>query len=911
MTSHSRLRGIVGRRAELAELERVLASVRGGTTARLVIEGPEGIGKTALVDEFLADHRSEIRCLRATGLRWERELRFGVLEQLLARSGRSAPTTWPDSARAPADLGRKLLETCSEADEKQPVVIVVDDAHWADVASLEALSSALQHASGEQLLHLLTAEEQSQSAEAREVLGHRGGPVLRLGPLKPAAVRGLAIQWTGVDLSAPVARRLAEHTRGNPLHIKQLLHELPNETWSGWQPMLPAPKAFSADVRETMRSCTPETRAFVESAAVLGDSTSFAEAAQLADAPDPLTALDEACRSGLLTAADARTLGFTTPLVRAAVYGELPPLRRHQLHARAADIVESEWARFSHRVANTPFPDAELADELDRFAARQAALGAWSAAGHALVYASRLSPARADREHRALRAVDGFAGAGDLPQAATYSPAIESLPPTPRRDAVLGYLAIMQGRPVEAETLLNRAWQQCSPQQDPDTAALICQRRVLDSLSRLRGPDLVAWARRAIELVGPDEPSAVESAAVLGLGLAASGYPEQAKRAYREVLDKVEAGAQAQRFDMAKGWLDLALDDPLTARGELQRAVPTRYRMGSARISLWAQAWLARTEFALGAWDDAIYTVNRAVAELDSVGLDLVRPLVHWTGIQTHALRGNWDQAHAHLQEASAGTHNYEIMLIPSCLARAQYAEAQADYESVLRALEPVVHLPSRGGMNEPGHWPWHDVYGNALVLCNRVEEADAFLAPHEKLAAERGHRSVQARLGYVRGRLQGTTGDIEAARASFDRALNQLTGLPLPYDRARVNFAYGQTLRRAGKRREADVVLQNARDAYLALGANAYVERCDRELKAGGMNVKRGGGESTPLTAQEHAVAALVAAGKSNKQAAVELFISVKTIQFHLTRIYSKLGISSRSELAARFRDEPFDDKL
>ncbi|MGP4043061.1 response regulator transcription factor [Streptomyces sp. 2A115] len=120
------------------------------------------------------------------------------------------------------------------------------------------------------------------------------------------------------------------------------------------------------------------------------------------------------------------------------------------------------------------------------------------------------------------------------------------------------------------------------------------------------------------------------------------------------------------------------------------------------------------------------------------------------------------------------------------------------------------------------------------------------------------------------------------------------------------MNFAYGQTPRRAGKRREADTVLNNARDAYLALGARTYVERCDRELKAGGLHTTRLAPGLSQLTPQEQAVAQLVAAGATNKRTALELYISVKTVQYHLTHIYTKLGIHSRSELAARFRELP-----
>lgn len=225
-------------------------------------------------------------------------------------------------------------------------------------------------------------------------------------------------------------------------------------------------------------------------------------------------------------------------------------------------------------------------------------------------------------------------------------------------------------------------------------------------------------------------------------------------------------------------------------------------------------------------------------------------------------------------------------------------------------ALEPVLRLRHREGIDEPGFWPWQDVYANALVMTNRAAEADAFLKPHEELAADRGHRSTMARLGYVRGRIAGTEGDLDAARAHFEGALAHLAHLPLPYDRARVSYAYGQTLRRAGKRREADALLQNARDAYVLLGARTYVERCERELQAGGLS-KRGAGEAgggapefARLTAQERAVARLVARGMSNGQVAGELFLSVKTVQYHLTHVYAKFGVRSRGELAAVFRE-------
>ena len=901
MTGSVSRTGIVGREHELAGLERALTSALGGCPSLVVVWGPAGIGKTATVEHFLS-LRENIGVVRSNAMAWEQDAPLSVVDQLLRGSGDAAR---PTSAADPLTVAAQLLELWARP---QPLVVVVDDAHWADADSLRAVLSAYRRMTAERVLILLISRDDEELAEdVDECLSH-AGPALRVGPLHPAEVQALALQEAGVNLPAPQARRLTDHTGGNPLHIIRLLHEVPPSRWAEYQSALPAPRALSDSVARTLRSASSSARALVESAAVLGETASFAEAACLAGIDEPLTALDEASHAGLLSTGGGpgvTTVRFPSRLVRAAVYTGLRPMRRQELHRRAAESAGDEGNRLLHRAAVTPFASAETADELDAFAVRQAKLGAWSEVADALVHASRLSPDESDRQRRLVRAVDALVGAGDLPQAIALSPAIESFPASGLRDAVLGYLAIQLGRPAEAEQFLSHAWQQCDRERDPGTAALICQRRVLHSLGRWRGGELVAWARQAVELTSPDDPAAVESTAIIGLGLAGTGQLDEAKAAYDEVVARVSSGAQSQRVRMGKGWLDLALDEPLTARWELESAVPTEYRRGSVRISLWAQAWLARTEFALGAWDDAIHTVHRAAAVVDESGLELLRPLVHWTGAQIHALRGFWETAHDHLRQASASSHSYEVMLIPACLARAQFAEAQADYGTVVRCLEPLVRLQPSEGLDEPGFWPWQDVYANALVMTNRVEEADTFLTPCESLAAQRGHRSTMARLGYVRGRIHGASGDIDTAKDSFESALDHLQGLPLPYERARVNFAYGQTLRRAGKRREADVALQNARDAYAALDAQVYVERCDRELKAGGLHAKRTHPGLTELTPQEQAVAKLVAAGLTNKQVATELYVSVKTVQFHLTRIYGKLGMHSRSELAAGFRDE------
>ena len=356
---------------------------------------------------------------------------------------------------------------------------------------------------------------------------------------------------------------------------------------------------------------------------------------------------------------------------------------------------------------------------------------------------------------------------------------------------------------------------------------------------------------------------------------------------------------------MGLGWLYLAQDQPEAARRELEFAVPTVRQTGSNRISLWALVWLARTRFALGDWPGALDAVGQAEALLSATGLDLLRPLVHWTGAQVHALRGEHEDAERHLQLGAATEHDYTVMTVPALLARAHVAEAASDYAAVVRHLAPLAVRTPRGGLDEPGFWPWHDVYANALAVTDRLPEAEAFLLPLEATARRREHRSASARLGYVRGRLLAARGDLPGAEEAFEQARARLAVLPLPYERARVDYAHGITLRRAGRRRDAAALLTTARQSFAALGARVYVERCDRELKTGRPTPRGAEADAQGLTEQERTVATLVATGLTNKEVAASMLLSVKTVQFHLTRVYTKLGVRSRSELAARSSHE------
>ena len=867
----------VGRAEEQDDLlQRCQATASHGSQL-VVLTGPAGIGKTTLL-RALNSRVPDALWAQATP--WETEVRGAVLAQLLQVDPISDPVAGSTA------LAGHLRDTTAQ-------LVLIDNAEHIDIVSLQALSTLLRH--------------QRELAALVVIAGRSTPPLLsdlvsaevRLNGLGARDVADLAVR-RGHIVHPTMVGALTRHTGGNPRDVLALLAEVPAEVWSRPSASLPAPAHIRDRVREQLDSCDSDGRALVEALAILGEDSTLAEAAALAELREPLTAVDTALAAGLLSIGGDGAFRLRDALSRAAVIDLMGLQRAAEHHRRASEILTDPVRSLGHRVAATSTVDPELADEIDRLARANGTEGAWSQAATLFRDSARLTADELLRDERLIRSVDALVAAGDLLAAGDQVPVVENLRETPLRNAVLAYLAILRGRATEAEIRLARAWDIVNADREADTAALIAQRHVLHALVRCRGAEVVTWADRALQLADSNSPAGIEAAAIRGLGLLAAGHPRRATAAYDELSRRVRHGAQAQRVIMGRGWVQLIRDDIDGARSSLESAVAAASLGGSTRISLWALAWLARVQFAIGDWDRAMASVDAGRALADGSGIVLVTPLLEWTAAQIAALRGDWQAAAAAVRTSSAITGDYEMMLIPTLLARAQIAEAEADYTTVLRVVEPLTRMAPGTSLQEPGYWPWPDLTANALVLDGQLEAADTFLRPHEQRASTRGHRSAQARLGYARGRLHGALGDVHAARRSFETSLELLHGLPLRYDTARVNFAYGQTLRRAGKRREADTVIGVARELYVSLGATTYVIRCDRELKAGGLHQVRGSRDDTGLTPQEEAVSSLVSQGLSNREVAAELYVSPKTVQYHLTRIYAKLGVRSRSELAA-----------
>jgi DNA-binding CsgD family transcriptional regulator len=898
----------VGRVAELALLRGVLADAAARHPHVVQIEGPAGVGKTALIERFLADPDLDPppTVLRAGGDEAETLLAYGIIEQLV-RSAGLAPRT-VTGAEEPLDdavtVGTRLLELLDRSDGA--VIVVVDDAHWADRPSLSALLFALRRLVADPVLALIGVRDAVTGLpeSLRRLVGGHQGTVISLPGLAEPELRDLAAQL-GAPLSSVAARRLHDGTQGNPLHARALLTEFPPRAWSAGQSPLPAPRSFRLLVRDRWAACSTPARRFVDAASVLGMHSPLPQVAALAELADPLLPFDEAAAAGLLAepgTGSPLTVSFPHPLVRSAVHDSLGVARRSALHAAAAALVGDAAAALRHRVAAAVLPDEKLAADLEVFGQHEARRQAWPAATAALVEAARQSPVPADLQRRLLEAVTWMLQNGDAANAAQHQAEIAAFAPGPDRDSVLGALTMAAGRSAEAEVLLHRAWEACVENEeniDPELAATIALQNAMHTYGRVDGAGTVTWCTRALERTGPDTVTRWAASTYLAHGL---GYAGRTAESFAVVTAADGPDFAWLEPRSARGTLRMVEDDLDGARADLAAAAIAASRLGVLNTAAFSFAFLARAEYLAGEWDDAVMHADRAVAINIESDLDFVRSMVVGVAALVPAARGDREGAERILEGALRDVGDYERSVVAVSMSRARIGEADGDPDAVLAALEPVRRFPFRDGVDEPGFWAWPDLYAEALVAVGRAEDADVLLVPHEQRAAARGRQSSIARMARARGRVEAALGRTERAEAAFAHALAAVEKVAFPFDAARTRLAAGEFLRRSGQRRRAAELLHAAQRGFLGLGATPYAERCARELAASGLRPSpRRDRDDTRLTAQELVVARRAAAGLSNRELAAELVVSVKTVEYHLRNAFAKLGITSRRQLAAR----------
>jgi DNA-binding NarL/FixJ family response regulator len=906
-TSSGRRPGVfVNRVDELSSLATEASRSSRGEARVVHLSGPAGIGKTALAARFLADH-AQLIPVQVAGAEAEAGIHLGLAEALLrALCAQAGMTAAPPAD--PLSCGAAVVELLGITQGHNGVVaVVVDDLQWADPASILALTFALRRLISDRVLTLLIGQDEiDPGTPLGRVIDGPQGRRLRLRGLDATAVRDMA---TGVGphlLSLTQAGVLQAHTGGNPLHLQALLTELPSGSLAGAQ-SLPAPHAFAASALASLAHSPEPSRRLVAAAAVLGPEVRLADAARLAAISKPAEAA-VAAPANLVRLNESplgQTLRFTHPLNRAAVYHDLSPDERSRLHGLAAELTTGRPALW-HRVRASCLPDPALAADLIRFSGAEADRGRFETAAEDLLGAAQVHPDATARQRLVLDAAELRLWGSDPAGAAALLNLVQD-PSGSRWHYVHGHLATVAGRLAEGRADLQTAWDRIGPADD-DLRGPVASWLALLAVFGGHGGTGAQWAERAVEALPPRHALVGITRAYQAIALWIAGQTEQAVATFSALPADPAAVLEKDAPQLStRGQLRLWGDDAQGARADCARAEILGRRNGLPHYALVAAGYLAEAEYRLGEWDDAIVHSGLAVSLVEDTDQIWFRPFTHSIASLVWAVRGVWPVAETHV--AAAREAAQALGTAPAwgyaADAAVQLAFARQDWPGVISAAAPLGHLDSRNGVFEPGVLRWREPFAEALIAVGRVPEARRGIQEALDLARERGRRSALARLARPRAALAVAEGHTDRARDALEEGIGHATASCGPFDQALLDDALGRLLRRRGERRRAASHLQAALERYQRLQATPFAGRCADELAACGLRPARRTPKVTGLTPREHAVVHLAARGLTNRQIAAELVISSKTVEYHLGSVFAKLGVTTRTQLAARLIEE------
>lgn len=904
----------VGRAGELASLRSKWADVSEGISRLVLVKGEQGIGKTTLLRNF-ASEVTGASVLVADGDLSETAVGYGVIERLFRSAGlvpsfrAFGPTDLPHPVPAPSAVGNALLQLLTDMQQDAPLLILVDDLQWADSGSQLALLFALRRLHHVRVLVLVAARNGPAGGVVGglEKLVDLAGVRVDLGGLTHEEARRLAIATAGTSLSWRAAGRLAEHVGGSPGYLRAMVQEFPTDVLNLAPDPLPGPRSLTEQVREQLESCVHPARLLIEAAAVLGMESQLGlvcELADLAGLDNPLAGVQAAEATRLVKWTEHRgnrVVAFASPLVRGTVYHALSIVRRAALHRKAASLVGDPSAVLHHRAAACCQDDEELASELAARARERSAAADWRGAADMLLDARRVTVAGPRRDQHLLGAVRGLLFSGDLVGAATLAEELSSVGDQASSNCLLGQLALLAGRPGEADRHLLQSWKDCAPVADGEVAAEAAAGLSTLYLSRLEPREAAAWARRGVEAGG----AGMMHRAVVPLvaALCRAGKPEEALSTVASMSSRVDVGG-IEMLDFYLAWASslLANDAFSEGRKDARELVDAARRWGSDIYLIHGLLLLTRADYRLGEWSEAIAHAELGLSIAQDTGIVWPMPRLHAAAVPPLAARGMLGEAQVQAARAMGSARTASERVI-AAVAQAHLDRARGDSKAVLAVLGSArVCKPSSGVREFDGDWPWQELYIDALLRCGRLKEAERELFALEALGEQRGRTSVLVCTARLRGQLEDSLGHTDEALGAFEHGLKRCATLPLPFDRAMVHLSYGCFLRRAGKRSAAAAHLEEAHKGLAELGAQALVAKCELELVAcrSGRH-RRGTGAHSVLTPQETIVANLVTRGMTNKGIARELVVSVNTVEYHLKNIYSKLGVTSRTQLMVR----------
>jgi ATP/maltotriose-dependent transcriptional regulator MalT len=896
----------VGRVHETALLDHHFDQARDGRGQLVLVVGRSGIGKTALVRHAL--RRWDANTVWVSGDPSEVTLAGGLLDQLASQLG--VPDAFEiglsePSPASPLGAGKILLDAVRASSIDRPLVVAVDDANWADDLSLKALTFAFRRVQSSPVLGIVVTRPDaavhlpSGLTNAAVTNGDR----IDLGLFSLDEVAQLAQAITESALSRRAVSRLYSHTDGFPLHVHELLHDLPVVALQSPGTALPAPRSVEVLVLSRLARSARETEQLVVAAAVLGDRCRLTDAATLAGLSDSLPALEEAEDLGLLVQFDAtqgRACGFAHTLLRTAVYRDLGVARRAELHRMAATLTTGP-AALEHRLLGCAGADPVLAADLEAQADDDLRRGRIAEAVRHLLATAKVDASGEQRDQRLMRAVTLLLELGEVGHAREYLAEIVAMAPGGERSLILGRMAMLSGDHEEAEQLLVQAWSVTDLLTDgsKDSAAEAACDLAQLLLGRQRVTDATHWADRAVDMAAGSLQRAcaqVMSATCVAL----TGDLQKATATLQNLLDEADHGSAQLLLRAGLGTVLMWSDDLEGAAIQLGIASTAS---GSPHFPLFhrlmAQVMAVNVDYRRGRWSEASSGATELLGVIDDFDQEWLLARANAAAALPLAAQGNWVTANAYTEAAIASEDGASFVEVIN--ARAALAFARDDPETVRSIVSPLHDALPIFEHFEPsllGFWP---LYAHALVRLGEVESAESVLVPFERLAQTRSRRSSLAIAARVRGCLEAARREADAAKSAFETSLLYLGGLAMPFEEALTRLEYGRHLRRMGQRRSAVRELSATRQTLVQLGAAPFLRVVDMELGAEpNQSPTRSG---SPLTPRQRMVAQAVIAGKSNREIANELYVSIKTVEFHINQILTRLGVDSRVDIERALR--------
>jgi DNA-binding CsgD family transcriptional regulator len=909
----------------MAMARRFVADAVDGPAA-LILEGTAGIGKTAIWGGAVADARAAgvaVRVCRCSesdagwmfaglgdlfdGL--DPEIVLALPE--VQRQALSAALLWSGTGDRTAGqhvVGVAVLGVLRALSGAAPLVLAVDDIQWLDSGSRNVLSFALRRLVDEPVRLIVSHRTGAlATADGQPDLGLSGRRV-EIGPVSVGVLQRIVREHSGESFSRPTLTRLHQATGGNPLICLEMVRALRRR---GHEPAVGEPLPVPADLRvlvtERLHGRTERARQVLLIAGAMARPTVTAVTAASAE-PDAIDAVDETVRAGLVEL-DGERIHFTHPLIASIPYAGLPPELRRRLHRRIAESVSDPEERARHAALGSLERSASIAAVLDIAAASARGRGSVDAAAElAQLALSRTPIGDPSALRRTVDVAEYLFLLGDTTRSRSVLQAgLDAAEPGPARVRGLLLAATIASWETGDATVGHMCAQAMSEAGDDALLRARCHATLAETSPSGATVDLY-HAQRAVDLLEPmdDAPAELLSNALtnvalhgcrLGRGLAVEMLERaavlQSSAAPIPINDRAALGLGmylkvVDRFDESRTWLH-AVQRMAVDEGD-DSALPNI--LGHlATLECWAGRYAPALAYAVEARERASWTRLRAPVATSAH----VLVLAHLGRLDEARELGTADLAADEMLGFNSAAALHRRSLGFTELMAGNAASAAEHFQ---RALSISV---GEVGIREPAILRAHSDAVSALVASDRIDQARTVAEQLDLSARANNLPWSTALAGHSRARIMVATGDLAGSFELLGAALSEHRRLPMPFEEARTRMLYASVLRRSGHRSDARRQFEAARDAFIRLGTPIQAAQAGAEL------VSMGGRTAiADLTPVEERIAGLVGSGQTNREVAAALFVSVRTVESHLGRIYRKLGLRSRTELSRRVSAHP-----